>query len=322
MSSARRFEVIRETLREKIAQGALPPGQVLLEGPLAELFQVSRTPVKQALRELAAEGLVRRFDGRGFVVPGATGATARLSRRLPDDLRAEPAASEGAAWRRLHDEVEREIAARIAFGPLRIVEAAMAEHFGVSRTVVRDVLSRLHGVGLLEKDRQGRWIAAPLTAQRLAELYELRWLLEPAALVDAAPRLGIGELRRMVARLDDALSRYPEVTGAELDALEHDLHVDCLDRCRNRQVVRVLKHTQLLLISSRHLFDRFLRLPETEPFLGEHRQVLRFLIEGETATAAAALVDHLKASLGKYARRLEDVSAMAEPPRPAYLVRL
>lgn len=51
-------EEIRRGLAERIISGALPPGTALDETQIAEEFAVSRTPVREALRLLAASGLV------------------------------------------------------------------------------------------------------------------------------------------------------------------------------------------------------------------------------------------------------------------------
>lgn len=59
---------IYQSLAEQIIKGALPPGQKLEEKVLAEQFGVSRTPIREALRELAARGLVDYVPRRGGVV--------------------------------------------------------------------------------------------------------------------------------------------------------------------------------------------------------------------------------------------------------------
>lgn len=51
-------EEIRRGLAERIISGALPPGTALDESQIAAEFAVSRTPVREALRLLAASGLV------------------------------------------------------------------------------------------------------------------------------------------------------------------------------------------------------------------------------------------------------------------------
>ena len=55
-------------LREKIVSGEFPPGERLRESLLCEEFGVSRTPVREALRTLAAEGLVDLLPNRSVVV--------------------------------------------------------------------------------------------------------------------------------------------------------------------------------------------------------------------------------------------------------------
>lgn len=61
-------------IREMILRGDLAPGQRVAEAPLAELFGMSRTPVRQALPLLAQEGLLAEHDTRGFMVRAFTAA--------------------------------------------------------------------------------------------------------------------------------------------------------------------------------------------------------------------------------------------------------
>ncbi|MCJ9673796.1 GntR family transcriptional regulator, partial [Neorhizobium sp. SHOUNA12B] len=73
MKQARRREVIRtgttveqmvRAIADMIVTGALLPGEKLDEISLASRFEVSRTPVREALRELGAMGLVGREPNR------------------------------------------------------------------------------------------------------------------------------------------------------------------------------------------------------------------------------------------------------------------
>ena len=54
-------EQVYSALASGIRSGAIPPGRVLLEGPIAKAFDSSRAPVRSALRTLYDEGLVQRF---------------------------------------------------------------------------------------------------------------------------------------------------------------------------------------------------------------------------------------------------------------------
>jgi DNA-binding GntR family transcriptional regulator len=55
-------------LRQRIVEGHLAPGAKLNERELSELLQVSRTPLREAIKMLAAEGLVELVPRRGAVV--------------------------------------------------------------------------------------------------------------------------------------------------------------------------------------------------------------------------------------------------------------
>lgn len=61
-------EVTYATIRRQILSGERASGEWLREGDLAAAIGVSRTPVREALRRLAAEGLVRHEPNRGVQV--------------------------------------------------------------------------------------------------------------------------------------------------------------------------------------------------------------------------------------------------------------
>jgi GntR family transcriptional regulator, gluconate operon transcriptional repressor len=62
------WERVRDELREQILSGVMPPGERILEVPLAEQFGLSRGPIREALRVLVAEGLVVRQPRLGAIV--------------------------------------------------------------------------------------------------------------------------------------------------------------------------------------------------------------------------------------------------------------
>lgn len=63
-------ETIRSQLRYEILSGILPVGQPLRQDALAQRFNASRIPVREALRQLEAEGLIVHQLNRGAVVAG------------------------------------------------------------------------------------------------------------------------------------------------------------------------------------------------------------------------------------------------------------
>ncbi len=61
-------EQVYKILRDDICQGVYPPGTRLQEVELAEGLNVSRSPVREALRQLAADGLLLEIPNKGVYV--------------------------------------------------------------------------------------------------------------------------------------------------------------------------------------------------------------------------------------------------------------
>ncbi len=61
-------EHLEEKLRDMIVSGDLAPGQKISEKQLCDTFEVSRTPLREALRTMASEGFVELRNNRGAIV--------------------------------------------------------------------------------------------------------------------------------------------------------------------------------------------------------------------------------------------------------------
>jgi len=85
-------EVIAQSLKEMIYEAELKPGQPLIQERIAEMFQVSRVPVRDALQLLIANGIAVNVPRRGVIVRP-------LSRRLLAELFEVRKILEGAAAR-------------------------------------------------------------------------------------------------------------------------------------------------------------------------------------------------------------------------------
>src|ERR1035438_3037948 len=105
-------EVIVSRVRDMIIEGTLAPGARIPEGHLCQELGVSRTPLREALKYLASEGLLQLSPGRGAVVRKFLAKDVQDSLRLLahlESLAGQFACSNGsdqdiAQIRKLHDE--------------------------------------------------------------------------------------------------------------------------------------------------------------------------------------------------------------------------
>jgi len=313
------YEVIYATLREHIEGGSFPPGLVLGEAIVARAFQASRVPAGAALRRLREDGLIADFGGRGFVLPGEGGPVrlelADAGLRLPREAGGERAARN--RRESIYPEVEHAVAACLSYGRFLLNESALAEHFGVSRTVAHEVLTRLERTGLISQDVNQRWYAGPLTAELLREHYEVRWLLEPIAFGQVFDELRPEALRAKLARLQRARGR--RLKPRELEALERDLHIDIVLKCRNSQLRETIRRSQLPVLATHSTFERYQHRLEIDTMMAEHTAILGRALAGDRRGAMKGLESHLRRSLQPNIDLLSNLKAEPRPLLP-YLV--
>ena len=139
---------IAQALRERLAAGQPPPGELLpSEAALCEEYGVTRNTVRRALAELEAEGLIETLPGRGRLActpdsaPSDSGGTAPQYRKIAADLRAD--ITTGA----------------LQPGDALPSEATLMDRYQVARGTARQALAELEGAGLIESIHgKGRYV--------------------------------------------------------------------------------------------------------------------------------------------------------------------
>ncbi|WP_206996058.1 GntR family transcriptional regulator [Trinickia mobilis] len=321
-----RYRLIHDQLKSAIALGKIAPGLVLLEGPVARIFGTSRVPVRKAFEMLHASGLLHTFEGRGYLVASPDGS-ARPPLRAPlsesalgfDEAPAPltlPSNSE-----RIYHALEAAVSIGITFGHFRIDESEAAEAFGVSRATVREALSRLRDLGLVEKSAYSHWLCGPLTARAVAHDYELRALLEPPALRASMPHLSKGMLTLALAEVERAIEDPDSIDADALERIETALHVECLSQAPNKKLLGMIGHAHMPLTVNHAFYNAFNLHPETGTLV-EHRAVLKHLLAGSAEAAVTALADHLHAAQKRTLQRLKVLAVLPEPDLPVFMHRI
>ena len=319
--SHRRYRTIADGLDGAIRAGVLPRGTLIYEGPIAELFGTSRTPVRRALEHLHGEGVISRHGGRGYVVgPDAdVDVTRRVLTPAMVGIRhgARPPAFRGSA-ERLADDLELALSEAFVFGGFRVHEQAAAEHYGVSRTVVRELLTRMQARRLVRKTRSSHWVTGPLTSEGIARFYDIRARLEPLALRQAAPNVGPSLLERVAGRAARAASAPHDVSLARHVELEADLHERLLGECRNEILIDMIGQCHPPLAVNRLFVDRIGPRASWATF-EEHQKVISALARGAVRSACEALEAHITCAARRTKERLKTLSVLPRPDMPPFL---
>lgn len=319
------YQMVREVLADNVAKGNLPTGTKLLISSVAERLGVSRPPVRRALELLEQDGVVTALSSQGYVV-GPDVESGRLARPnlhgLELDLPPELGTNLGqASWERIYEAVEHEVLNCIPFGTFQLSEVTIGEYFDVSRTVARDVLSRMDARGLISKDRSSHWIAGPFGARMLDDAHEVRRMIEPGALASAMPLLARAVLLEARQRVRQALGQSRAISQAVVERIEQDLHIDCLRPLRNKRLAEAVRMVQVSLVINR-LFGTYIGLHDETELLAEHALVLDHMLLGDGEGAMVALRHHLDADHARVRARLKVLSVFDAAEIAPYLTRV
>lgn len=179
----------------------------------------------------------------------------------------------------------------------RLVESELAEHFGVSRTPIREALQRLETQSLLTRDGRSL-IVASLDHNQLAELYVVRSELEGLAARLAAQHATdeeINVLRQMVTA-DGSLLDDPAALSRTNRRFHKQIHL----ASHNRYLVQQLDlvHRTMALMSSTSLAVE----GRIETALEEHDAIVRAFEARDGQAAYDALRRHIS---GAFETRLK-----------------
>lgn len=313
------YLTIYQVLHDHLMRGALKPGLILGQTNVARAFNVSRIPAGIALGRLLSEGLIRTFDGRGYIVPGGEPLREDLFEAgldLPHSLTV-PVINRR---EQIYPEVEHAVAVCLAYGRFLLNETALAQHYDVSRTIAHEVLTQLERAGIIEQDSNNRWYAGPLSAELFRYHYDMRRLLEPEALRQAYPLLKKDEIEARRERLV-SLGAYPQAPE-KLERAEADLHLDSLAPCANTVLLAAVRRSQRVLIATHSTFANFRTEEEIAMMISEHTRVYDALLEGDAEKACAALAEHMRRALDPNLKILLHLPEL--PPRltPPYLIQV
>ncbi len=213
-----------------------------------------------------------------------------MPEQLADEGRRVPARER--VYRRLRDEVMSGLVS--PFEPL--TEERVADRFAVSRTPVRDALTRLQADGLLVKHGSTLFVYTPNHVE-LTDLYELRVTLERRGVERA---IEDPTVRHDPAVLEPELERWyamreaPPEPDAGFVAHDEQFHLTLLRSSGNAQLVQVLAGVNSRIRSVR--MHDYLTADRMEATIREHVEIAELVLSSRLPAALDALRQHVGAS--------------------------
>ncbi|CAB3853611.1 GntR family transcriptional regulator [Achromobacter anxifer] len=179
----------------------------------------------------------------------------------------------------------------------RFTETEIADRLQVSRTPVREALFRLEREGYLEVRQRNGWLVKPLDFNTLDHFYELRSVLEAAAVQALCACANASERQRALRPLADIWLVDESGRSSDCDRLadlDERFHVDLVAAAGNPEIARVHRAaTERIRIVRRLDFTLPERIGKTYE---EHAAILEATLAGDTPRAVALLHAHIQGS--------------------------
>jgi DNA-binding GntR family transcriptional regulator len=180
---------------------------------------------------------------------------------------------------------------RLAPGdPLR--EATLAGQLGVSKTPIREALTRLEQEGLVETTSFKGAVVTGYSRQDLIEIYELRELLENVAARAAAESMSEADLARLslISRESRKLKRSNDAAG--LAALLSEFDDVVFDQVRNSRIRALIENLQAHLTRIGHLTAE---IPgRIDASVDEHEKIVAAIAAHDSKLAEQQMSQHIR----------------------------
>lgn len=259
----------------------LAPGAHLKEQELADLFRVSRSPVRNALALLAEQGVLTRESNRGYFLKSLPPEYVRRTLQRDADEAEEK-------YLRIADD---RLAGRLED---QVTETALMRRYRMPRRELQRILHRMEKEGWIERKPGHGWMFVALanSVEAHAQSYRFRMLIEPAALLEPGFCINKSDLERV--RRDQQMlldGGFMKVSRARLFELGSDFHETIVGFSGNHFFAVALKRVNAMrrLLEYRAHVDRGQLIGQCR----EHLWLLDLLEQGSRQEAARYLRSHL-----------------------------
>jgi len=276
-------DVLAANIHQYIARTPLAPGTRLPERALAEQFKVSRSPVREALKRLAAQAVVAAHPDGGYAVAEAVVPAAAATTSEPETGDANEQTYLAIAEDRLAGDL-----------PERVTENELMRRYGVTRAQLNAILRRMAQEGWIERRPGHGWMFQPVltSAETYRQGYRYRLLIESAGILEPTFQLDRAALLRCQAEQQVlANGGVRTASPAVLFDANSRLHETIAACSGNAFIVDGLRRLDRLrrLMEYRKAVDR----DQAERRCREHLTLIDLLLTDQREAAADFLKLHL-----------------------------
>ena len=210
-------------------------------------------------------------------------------------------------------DVVKDMAIAFKFKPgERINEVALASSLNTSRTPLREALNRLVSEGLLSSQRGKGFFCRDLKPREIFELYQLRAVLEVAAVRLTCELANDAEIKQLEEFLNQTGPEENGRSNETLVDLDEHFHCQIMTLGRNSEMKRTLEN-----INARIRYFRWVDMDsKRKSTQGEHRNIVDAILARDTDLAVALMNNHIQ-------RRLDQItSAVKESYSRIYLANI
>lgn len=286
-------ERISQKIIGLIGKGEIAPGSHLSVPKLAEIFDVSRSPVREALVYLEQKGVLLQKQNRGFFVKDDYTPRADTKQELSEELDLPEYYQLAEDW--LQDEIESEV-----------TELFLMKRYNLTKSQLSTVLARGISEGWVERKQGYGWRFLPVakTKTALEQIFSFRMVIEPMAILEPtfnAPQEKINEIRRELEMLLE--SGIERLTPTQLQLAGYRFHETIIAFSNNPFFEISLRNVNRMrrLMDYRIMDDRNRYYAEVK----DHMRILALIEAGQRIEASYTMKQHLSVALdNKKMRRI------------------
>lgn len=273
------LQLVKKIIR-RIHTRKMVEGSHLVVQELADAFQVSRSPVREALEILQKNNILVFRPNCGFFLASSFEKNPTFDVEVPQPV-------EELKYRQIaEDRIRGKLQGHIS-------EAELMSRYGISRVRLMKILMRMNQEGWVERRPGHGWTFTSILedAEALDQGYRFRMLIEPAAIMEPAFKIDPFVIQRLRKEQEDIIAA-PIDHGTPFRLFETGafFHEGIVSFSGNRYLIEAIQNINRL----RRLIEYTLKVDcaRVEPLL-EHIEIVDLLERDRKRAAAALLKDHI-----------------------------